>query len=339
MTPLISVLMPARNASAYIAESLTSLVKQTFEDFEVIVVDDESSDGTGQIASDIGDRRIRVTRNDQRRGISGALNRAIEEAQGRLFARLDADDIALPERFAAQVEFLDRSPEIGVVGTAFRKVDRAGRPLDRSHLVNDPTILAWELYFSNQLAHPSVMMRADLVRAVGGYRDEFAIAQDYDLWTRIARRAGIANLPTIMLHLRQHEGQATVQHLSRMQNEADQIRRDYLLSLTMRPIDDDVAAAWCRVARGEVVSGAGRLDAVARLTARAAATYIRQARVSAEHARDIRRRAAQRIFTLANFALRGAPWVMPILVGRAMALNPRVAIDPETYRRGATPGM
>lgn len=115
--PAISVVLPVRNGEAFLADALDSVFAQTFSDFELIVVDDCSTDRTAEMLASTNDSRLRVVRNEEQRGIAGSLNRGFELCGGRYIARMDADDISLPMRFARQVAFLEAHPEVGVCGT------------------------------------------------------------------------------------------------------------------------------------------------------------------------------------------------------------------------------
>src|SRR5580704_15894010 len=155
--PVISVLMPAYNTERYILQSVQSVLGQTFEDFELLVIDDCSTDATAKILSSIDDRRLRVLRNERNLGVVGSLNHGMGQARGRYIARIDADDLCLPTRFAKQKTYLDLHPDVVMVGTEMSVLD--GGQVRRSRLPPDPDpmILRWQFYISNPVGHPSMM--------------------------------------------------------------------------------------------------------------------------------------------------------------------------------------
>jgi glycosyltransferase involved in cell wall biosynthesis len=208
--PQVSVIMPVRDAAAHLAAALDSIRGQSLAEIEILVVDDGSRDGTPGIleAAARADPRLRAIRQDAA-GIVPALDRAIEAARAPLLARMDADDLAMPERLARQAAFLGRHPSVAVVGGACRLIDRRGRLLGLWRPPTDPAVIAARLPVENCLSHPTVMMRRDAVLQAGGYRAAFVHCEDYDLWLRVAERHALANLPEVMLAYRLHGGQAT----------------------------------------------------------------------------------------------------------------------------------
>ncbi|MCA9755448.1 MAG: glycosyltransferase [Candidatus Eisenbacteria bacterium] len=190
--PTVSVLLPVRNAASTLPRALDSLLAQTFSDFECVVVDDGSDDGTPDVLSAYVRRDDRIrTRRIEPSGIVAALDLAARSARGTLLARQDADDVSLPERFDAQVEFLRRRPEIGLVATQVAHVgtpltDGGKRYLDWVRSCREPEEIANGLWIESPLPHPTVLMRRVLFERVGGYRDQ-GWPEDYDLWLRMLR--------------------------------------------------------------------------------------------------------------------------------------------------------
>lgn len=207
-SPKISVLLPVHNAAAYLDEALGSLQAQTFQDFEIVAVDDGSTDASAERLAAWARRgaRLRVV-GQARGGVAAALNAGFALCRGEWIARMDADDIALPERLAAQADFLARHVSVGVCGTWAREFgeggERAMRPPEQ-----DDAIRAW-LLFGSPFMHPTVMFRRELCAAETGPYARLVGVEDYDLWARLACRTRFANLPSVLLRYRRHAAQYT----------------------------------------------------------------------------------------------------------------------------------
>jgi len=192
MSSKVSVVMAVYNEAEYISTAIESILEQTFEDFEFLIIDDGSSDRTPEIIKHYTERdnRIRHFVNKTNKGLSASLNRGIETANGEYIARMDADDRSRPERFKRQVEFLETNLDVHVVGCDVRVIGVNGEYFgDREFPQDgrDPDTLQQE---GPQVAHPSVMIRRTSVQAVNGYRTAFRYAQDLDLWIRMSRKYG-----------------------------------------------------------------------------------------------------------------------------------------------------
>lgn len=216
--PRISVLMPVRNAGAYLRSAVDSVLRQTFADFELIAIDDGSTDGSFTTLHSIAehDPRVRVVAGPAR-GVARALNHAAQLARGEYFARMDADDVTEPGRFAAQLDFLDSNPGCVAVGCHVRAIDAAGWPIGIMRFPTEPQVILENLLdvklVGAGLCHPAAMIRAATFREISGYRENFTRAQDRDLWLRLADRGDLANLPLILHSLRLHTGSVSQQNL------------------------------------------------------------------------------------------------------------------------------
>jgi GT2 family glycosyltransferase len=205
--PRISVVMAVFNAERYLVDAVESILHQSFGDFEFVILNDGSTDESGKILRDFAQRdsRIRLF-DDERRGLTRCLNRAIGLAQGKYLARMDADDVALPGRFQAQVDYLDANPAVLALGGQARLVSPEGWPLCQwtvptGHEEIDAAHMAG---LAGHLIHPTSMMRLDAVRRIGGFDEQWTYAQDYDLWLRLAEIGRLSNLPWIILNYRLH---------------------------------------------------------------------------------------------------------------------------------------
>lgn len=207
MDPVVSVLMSVYNGEANLVEAVNSILGQTFTDFELIVVDDGSGDGSLAILQDFAkkDSRVKVISRPNT-GIAGALNDAIDAARGEFFARMDADDVSMPERFEKQVAYLKANPTCVLLGSRVSLIEPYGTPIYDTEPKLDDESIVQELLTGNGWAvvHPSAMMRAYAVRAVGGYRSDRVPIEDLDLFLRLTETGQVANLPEVLLQYRQH---------------------------------------------------------------------------------------------------------------------------------------
>jgi hypothetical protein len=208
--PRVSVVLPVYNAERFVGEAIDSILGQTLADFELIVIDDGSTDDTPRILADrvSRDPRIRLIARENR-GLTPTLNEGLEGARGPFVAIMNADDIALPERLERQVAFLDTHPAVAAVGSQTRLMLADGTPGPSVSLPQTPADVRRFLPKASPLAHPAVMFRRAAVVEVRGYRPQIEPAEDYDLWLRLADRHELANLPNVLLHYRVHGGQST----------------------------------------------------------------------------------------------------------------------------------
>jgi hypothetical protein len=209
-TPYVSVVLPVRDCERYIAQAIKSIVEQTFRNLELIVVDDGSSDRTLAILAEWAaqDRRIWVLARP-RSGLVAALEAGRAVAKGMYIARMDADDIADPERLRRQVEYLDRHARVLAVGGQIELIDVEGRSLGCRVFPVTPAGCRAYLKRGAPFCHPAVMIRSDALALVGGYRTSFEPAEDMDLWLRLAEIGELANLDVNVLRYRVHAASMT----------------------------------------------------------------------------------------------------------------------------------
>lgn len=207
MSPTVSVVLPLFNCVEYVGEAIESILRQDYGDFELIVIDDGSTDETADIARRYDDPRLRFYAQENR-GLSATLNRGIELAAGRYVARQDQDDLSKPARLGRQAAFLDDHPSCALVGTwAEVWVDRT--PTERSHRhPSDNESLQYFLLLNNPFVHSSVMLRKEALRDVGVYCTDRSRQppEDYELWSRIARKHEVANIPEALQVYREVPG-------------------------------------------------------------------------------------------------------------------------------------
>jgi glycosyltransferase involved in cell wall biosynthesis len=280
-TVRVTVLMPVYNGERFVREAVDSILAQTFADFELLIFDDGSTDATPQILGEYSDPRIRVVRSDRNLGHTHLLNRGLTEARGMYSARMDADDVAFPDRFEKQVRYLDEHPQVAVVGGTAEVCGPHGPLGVFLRTPCEPEAVRAGLTEGCMVTHPTAMMRTSVIRDLGGYRPIFRSAQDDDLWLRVVERYDIANLPDVVLRYRVHNSQVTSRRIrqtavaslaarvsaeARRQGKADPLRgleeltEDFLseYGVTCRDIDARVRQAI--VNRLFLLCSAGRFD-------------------------------------------------------------------------------
>lgn len=223
MVPKISVILPYYNARVYLKEAVDSILEQTFTDLELILIDDGSDDGSSQIVEPIVDKRIVRMKNETNLGLADSLNRGIDIARGEFIARMDADDISLPSRLKAQIDYMEKNPAVGILSTAYREIDQKGSVVGRQANPKNHNLIAWMFLFGNPIMHPGVLMRRDCVVEVGGYQLK-GPAQDRELWLRLLGKTKFVNLPEELYIKRYHSASVTAGR--RRQRRAKQLRFD-----------------------------------------------------------------------------------------------------------------
>nr|WP_321465552.1 glycosyltransferase family A protein [uncultured Desulfobulbus sp.] len=204
--PQVSVLMPVYNAERYVDEAVKSILRQTFTDFEFIIINDGSTDQSLRILSAYADRddRIRLI-NRENKGLVATLNEMIALAKGEYLARMDADDIAVPDRFAKQATFLNENQGVVCVGGAFELIDHKSRLLTRLYPPeHDNDLQRLMLAGHTAICHPCAMIRTFALRQVGGYDSAVPCAEDLDVWLRLGEMGLLANLRDCVLQYRLH---------------------------------------------------------------------------------------------------------------------------------------
>lgn len=209
--PNVTVLMPVHNAASFLGEALDSVFAQTYTDFEIVLVDDASTDGIAEVLAGYADRRLRILRHAEQGGTAVALNSGVQAARGRFIAQMHADDIALPDRLERQIDFLHRNPGVGIVGGNQQPVGPDGRSTGPpTSLPTLPGHVRWMLHVHNCLNHPTVVVRREVMERVGGYRPESVPAEDYVLWVQAMEVTAIANIAEVVLRYRVHPRSASV---------------------------------------------------------------------------------------------------------------------------------
>ena len=216
--PRVSVLLPVWNAEPFLETAIDSILRQTFPSFELIVIDDGSTDASAAIAERCarGDARLRVVRRSHE-GLSASLNLGLAAARGEYVARMDADDISVLDRLRKQVAHLDARPACVAVGAWIEVIDEAGRHLGlKTYVTRHDEIRAALLRGISPMAHPTVVARRDALRAMAGYDARRYPSEDFDLWCRLVERGQLANLGEVLLQHRRHKAAMGVRDREKM---------------------------------------------------------------------------------------------------------------------------
>ena len=232
--PTVTVLMPVYNGLSFLKDAITSVLQQDFNDFELLVVDDASTDGSAEWVASVSDARIRLVRNQQNLGQAASLNRGLHEARGPYIARLDQDDVSLPQRLRKQLVWLESHPDIIVVGSSVDWIDSRGNRTrhPRGRTVDCGTLVGNFLLRRNLLIHPAVMFRRDVVVALGGYDATYSPSEDYELWTRLAVGGyRLAVQPETLVLYREHDGQQSHEQLHYQRRQAGKAHQVFVESL------------------------------------------------------------------------------------------------------------
>lgn len=203
MAPRVSVLIAEYNAGPFLAAAIDSVLAQTFTEFDLVVVDDASTDGSRGIVEGYRDSRVRLIVNDRNLGAGGARNRGLGAISSEYVVFLDGDDLCFPQRLARQVAYLDEHPDVAAVGAQARLIDIAGRTIGEVRRPVTELGIRWWRIFGSPLIHSSVMLRRAVVwDELGGYEEAFRFGEDFDLWYRMAKRYAIHNLPETLVAYR-----------------------------------------------------------------------------------------------------------------------------------------
>ncbi|MDO3722574.1 glycosyltransferase [Marinobacter sp. chi1] len=202
--PLISVVMSVYNGEEFLRDSIESILNQSFKDFEFIIVNDGSSDHSGEIIESYCDSRILYIKNENNKGLIDSLNKGIGFARGKYIARQDADDVSLENRLERQVDYLEKNADVCVLGCGLEMIDENGNFISNWIHPTGINVVRWNLLFNNCVAHSSSVFRRDIVEKIGFYSKEYKYAEDYDLWSRVSRFHHVENLSEPLQKYRIH---------------------------------------------------------------------------------------------------------------------------------------
>lgn len=227
---IISVVMSVYNGELFLKDAIESILNQSYQNFEFIIINDGSSDSSLSIIKSYNDSRIKLVENERNMGLIYSLNKAFSIASGKYIARMDSDDIAHSDRLKLQIEFLENNPSVGLVGSDYISFSDK-----HSKLIREPKshgVIKTFLLFSATMCHPTVMLRKQILDDTRSrYNPEFKHVEDYELWTKLILHTQFANLPTPLLKYRDHQSQVSHKHKVIQTENGDIVRENYLKSL------------------------------------------------------------------------------------------------------------
>lgn len=234
--PRASVIMPVYNNAAFVLEAVHSILVQTYSDFELILIDDGSTDGSAYLISQITDPRVVKIFHSTNRGLVATLNEGLNMATGDYIVRMDSDDFSTPDRLAVQISFMDQNPWIDLCGAAYTtSIGEVTRVNPASH----EEIRTW-LLFHCCICHPTIIIRNSMIHRLGvQYDSNYPHAEDYELWNRLASQIQMANLPVNLLYYRQHQGQVSNQHRAIQDVVARRIRQRQFSQMGLELSDEE----------------------------------------------------------------------------------------------------
>ena len=237
-SPMITVLMPVYNAEQHLAEAIDSILAQDYRDFEFIIINDGSTDGSESIILGYSDPRITYVKNEQNLRLISTLNKGLELARGKYIARMDADDISLPNRFSEQLAFLEQHPNVGVVGTWFHSFGSVDSIV--KYPTSDSEIKYMALY-QCPFCHPSVVLRASTIRDNAlKYSMDYPHAEDYEFWLQMARVSKLANLNQVLFKYRIHQESISKKEATTQHSLSLDIRRKFFLEVGVKATDEEL---------------------------------------------------------------------------------------------------
>ena len=332
--PKVSVVMPVYNGEEYLAQAIDSILTQTFADFEFLIIDDCSTDGTASILAEYArrDSRIKILRQAQNLGVAGALNVGCRQAQGEYIARMDADDVSLPMRFEKQVRFLDAHPEIAVVGTAITVIDADDTEIEEIHYPTNPRVIGWMLIFEDCLVHPTVLMRRSIAQQFGFYATALP-AQDYALWGRISFEHLLANIPQVLLNYRTWAANTTS---TKRELQAQSVKNTVAMMIA-HYLQETVPAGAADVLRAitwhQPIADLSYVQPAASILERLYRAYTQTVALSAEEADAVAQDAAVKFYALARRSLKHAPLDALRFILKGLRLRPKSAWMALAYYR------
>ena len=321
--PKVTVLMSVYNGERFLVECIDSIVNQTFTDFEFIIINDGSTDGTGAILeryAQVDDRMY--IHHQENLGLIASLNKGCRLARGKYIARMDADDISLSDRLAKQVHYMETHPDIGILGTWIEYIDESGKRYGQWRMPAQPGLVGWSLIFGTCLAHPTVIMRRDVLESLHFYRPEALHVEDYDLWTRASFSTKLANLPEVLLQRRKRAESICSQHAHTQEENVIKVMDTMTERLLGSKVSTDSLSYLRRTVKGPPLSSFEHIETVANLVQRFYQAYSQTHPLTESEGKKVAKEAANKLFLLAEWAGKISFWKFFVIMLKTLELDP-----------------
>jgi len=333
-SPKISVVMPVYNAAPYLAESIGSILNQTFRDFEFIIVNDGSSDDTAFILAkyEKSDARISVY-HQENQGTAAARNRGCRLARGKYIATMDADDVSLPRRFERQIEYIEQHPDIGVLGTWICKIDKNGSLRGTWCPPTNAKMLQWTLFFGVCVAAPTVLMRRQVMEKVNFYGSVTSGVEDVDLWLRASSATEFGNVPEVLLKYRVWEENTSHRNFQHIRDSHVQLLSHFIRELLRLEPPIEAVAGLRQTRVGPRFENLRQITLTAELIRDLYQSFINKNPMTSQERNEISWDAAKRLGSLALQASRLDTRASLSLLTKALQLDYRL-LYPSAIMRG-----
>jgi len=214
-----SVIMSVYNGAKYLSQSIESILNQTFQDFEFIIVNDTSTDKSLEIIENFKNPKIKIINNPQNIGLTKSLNIALKESKGEYIIRMDADDISLPSRLKEQIDFMDKNPNIALAGSFAEIIDENDQVISIKKKPTDHKLIKFNLLTGNPFIHPSLIIQKNIIQENKIYNESFPYTQDYELISRLSQKYQLANIPKVLIKYRINKDSITETPNSRLEQK------------------------------------------------------------------------------------------------------------------------
>jgi glycosyltransferase involved in cell wall biosynthesis len=326
--------MPAYNAAAYVDEAVTSILGQTFRDFELIIINDGSVDATASILKryDEADSRVRIY-HQENQGMIAALNRGCRLSRGQYIARMDADDISFPRRIEKQLEYIERHPQIGILGTWIQNMDENGLLKGTWCPPTSSKMLKWTNFFGVCVSHSTVLMRREVIEKLDFYRPEAVYGEDVDLWFRACSITEFGNVPEVLNKYRVWDGSTHQRRLQLRTNRHVKLLASHIRDLLQSEPSIEAVAGLRQTRVGPVPNNLEHIQTTAELIQRLYEEFLKQSNPTIEERKEISWDAAKRVASLAMHASQFDKRTSTSLLMKAVKLDRRL-LSPFAVMKG-----
>lgn len=314
--------MPLYKGDDYLSEALDSILNQTYSDFEFIIICDDPSDEARNILDKYqrNDFRVKVYY-QARQGLVNSLNKGISLACGEYIARMDADDISMPERLKTQIQYLEEHPCIGLVGTWYESIDENNRKLNTHRLPARSDLMTWYFLFGSVIAHPTAIMRKKCIEKIGYYNPDALHAEDYDLWVRLNKITQIANIPEVLLKYRVWRNSVGSTHSDIQDQNTIKIMQSQISSLLGFEVSFEEVSYIRTIIKGLPLTDINQVESTSKLLHQIYTMYLNKNKLCEEDKRDIKVDISNRLCFLALNASKMSVYNSAAIFVKAAKLN------------------